>query len=558
MSWLIRQGDGNSALWGAPVSVTTFGAGGVITHGNLGTRNAVGRTLEVLSGVNAGVYVVTVRGGPTSSTVVPAPTPGGGAGATIATHSWSPTKQAAVAVTTFVSGTRIYAAGANFVNIFGAPCQKNDRVLIAGLGQNQGAWWIDNVVDANTIDVRPLNGQPALTTGPRTTETVQVVCGSHELIATDEANGHPVFAALFGTVDATQGSGVVGDFFDYGPGASNYLMSWIFLTGIGMFRLHQTGATSSTISLPHWVMMNKQTGPQACVISSTGPTAGVSILQLGNTGGLDRYDARDSSAVIGFQIGLLDRYWSTDTYYKLRVKSYASLWRGITTGYQEHPPNSELVGSIFSGSQGLYSGLVESHVEWTTQFGIVWYGSPDTKNFLFSDSAALGTIQATVTIEGLLLSDAVTVPMIIASTGVVTLLNSREDYTTAMLFASGQGQVRYTWNPRFVERDATGQIGAPITGIVVRAWEVQESTGTETELTADGSPWTTDANGRINGGAGVDFLRDHTANGTYHQRIVVEGGNYRAQNFPITMRAKLDYDHPVDVQQTDFEGETNR
>jgi hypothetical protein len=79
-----------------------------------------------------------------------------------------------------------------------------------------------------------------------------------------------------------------------------------------------------------------------------------------------------------------------------------------------------------------------------------------------------------------------------------------------------------------------------------------------------GSPFTTDANGQLNSGAGVQMTRWHSlfAFGVqldlpYHQRVVVEGANYRSQNFPITMRAALDYDHPVDVQQTDFEGEMN-
>jgi len=180
----------------------------------------------------------------------------------------------------------------------------------------------------------------------------------------------------------------------------------------------------------------------------------------------------------------------------------------------------------------------------------------------FSGSGAIATI------EGLLKSDTVTLPLWQVFGIGMHVLNPRVDYSDAELYfifnvPGSEGSRLYTWDPRFVARDAVAGAPSPIQGLSVRVLEVDDVSHAETEIT--GSPFTTDVNGRI---SGVEVDRDGinlrrslvtgTSTQTFSHRVVIEGGNYRAVNELITLSSRFEADFPVDVQQTDFEGELNR
>ena len=568
MPYNIVQSDGFTAVYTPQAAITGYGGANRINHATLGTRNKVGRCLRVRgTATNDGNYSIIGQISPTQTDVAPAVTADPVAG-TVQVCFDATTKQVATPVTAFpATPGQVTAAGANFANLFGTGLvQKNDRCYVIGSTSNDGAWWVDSVVDANNLIVRPLNGQPALVSEavPGGT-TIQVVQGCHELEILDEAAADLLQAWINNAVDPNFGSGVGGpggDFIEY-LWTGNFFGSpharYAFLEGIGVVRIQQSGATATTLDLSDHSVISKQMAGDFCVFQSLGATALVSTIRLGRSQGTDRYGVSHSTALYGFVFGEdFDSQWAS-TKTRLKIESYGSLWRGRTSGRDTHPPGTIMRGSIFAGSQQVKSTAeIESHVEWTTNFGLIWGGAPDAANILFGDSNNLGgSFDPGVVIEGLLKSDAVASPMLTIFTGDVTLLNSREDYGLTGLIQGAAAKVRYTWNPRFVERDAAGVTGSPIGGLIVRVFDVRESTGGESQ--PYGASFTTISGGgsagRINGGAGLDLLREDLTAGFYSQRITVEGAGYRAINMVITMRSKLDVDVPVDFLRPDLEEE---
>lgn len=189
----------------------------------------------------------------------------------------------------------------------------------------------------------------------------------------------------------------------------------------------------------------------------------------------------------------------------------------------------------------------------------------------------------TVIIEGLGITDATFNPLWYVwsfSNPLPTLaivLNPQEDYTTQELFTTAtatreRGEIKFTWNPVFRERDANQVTGAPIEGLTIRIWDRCVSYFPWYWLyyvDPISFPWATDqlfgefvtdVNGQINGGVGVDLIRGIRDKGirdvdtVWVQRIEIEGIGYRYVNTVQTMTQKLDpVDFPVDVLATDFE-----
>jgi hypothetical protein len=130
-------------------------------------------------------------------------------------------------------------------------------------------------------------------------------------------------------------------------------------------------------------------------------------------------------------------------------------------------------------------------------------------------------------------------------------------------YATSLARIEYSWLPRFVRLDPMGAYPIPVSGLRIRAYEFYELVpGSGTEVS--GSPWTTDAQGRINGGNPV-YLKARTD--LYYGaripglevgvRFTVEGSGYRFLNQLLKMRAPLDYDVRVQLLETDFEGEVS-
>jgi hypothetical protein len=307
-------------------------------------------------------------------------------------------------------------------------------------------------------------------------------------------------------------------------------------------------------------------------------STGLNSFTIGSDGGgSERAAAEEGCMLVGPMVGLGSVVVGSGVSATNQVsKSYGSAWwpTKLLSGPNDSIWVSSLVRNSLTqpGALGGTGGFIESVIQYGGD-GVASLGAGlDARNILVAQSDSSATLAniTSATIEGVLLSDLSFLPAYQLSNTILTILNPRDDYTGAELFdlltfKTGTGYVYYTWNPTFVERDELGLEGDPIQGLTVRWFDKNALTG-EAENAA--SPLVTDANGQLNAGAGIDFIRWQSLYAgspfftqfdvPYTQRIIVEGSNYRAQNYYTVMSQKLVYRHPVDVQQTDFEGEINR
>jgi hypothetical protein len=471
---------------------------------------------------------------------------------------------------TFTAPDTISGTGIDFA---AAGVQRNDRVLIPGSTSNDGAWFVKaNPTVVGTITVRPLNGGANIVSEAGA-GTIEVRVGTHEVLVTDEAS--PTFANLFstGTVHASRGSGAIADYRISEVMVTNAGATDVYaLLGIGMIRFHQTAAGSSDWISSNELVFDAQIESAGIPVSCSDAAASLSTFQLGTQAGSDLASASEGSAHFAISVQANKSAPYSSTFANLTGKVFGSFMRWDPTFQFAWPPGGATGGSIFYGVPEVPAfGSSGSELDTCTQYGgeawHVYGASFESTALTVTSSSALAYMPnlGAVTVSGLKITDATSTPMFdVFGTTVCSILDPAGDYTGAEIFfcnatSPGIGLVEYTWNPTFVERDASGVSGSPIQGLKVRIWQINVLGTAE----ISGSPFTTDAQGQINAGAGQVVLRWVSVRAGIQfdipttERIQIEGANYRSQDYIITMRAALDYDHPVDVQQTDFEGEMN-
>ena len=584
MSYDLRQADGSGQIQQSR-SVTGYGApaSSIVNHQTT-VHNTIGRCVWLRStaggGANDGEYSIVQRISGTSSLVSPPladETVGAGGSAWFLFQGAQKVAPTSLAAATFTAPDAI--TGIGVVDFDAALVQRNDRVLLAGTASNDGGWFVNvHPTIPGALQVRPVNGAAAMVSEPGL-GTIEIRVGTHVVYAINEAT--PTFAGLFstGVVHATFGSGVIGDF---RVRESRQLLSGDLdvyaLLGIGWVQLVLSSGSAAWKILEELVYNANHLGDPISLASAASGPGILNTLELGSDGGgTEPTAASEGSAVIGFFTGAdVVQAGAAATNTRWISESYGSYWRSsVFAGLNNAIWRSSLIQGDLAqpGLVGGSGGVAESIIS-AAPGGAGFYtlgAGLDAANILITESSLPGYVgfpAAPVTFEGLLKSDLAVSPLYQLFGADFIILNPREDYTGTELFDLfsfpafvSNGYIRYTWNPTFRERDATGALGAEIVGLKVRVWD-QSILGVN-EIS--GSPFTTDANGQLNAGAGIDLLRSWSLyfspsqyDIAFTQRIVVEGENYRAQDYTISMAQKLVYDHPVDVQQTDFEGELSR
>lgn len=451
-------------------------------------------------------------------------------------------KVTATAVTSFVSTSRIQATGALFQT---RGVVKGDRLAIYAGALNRGSYYISAVIDENNVDVVSLSFAAApLSTGGLTGETLVVYDGFGVLTATNEA------AMSWSTIKTAYPFLV-----DSSPCGDKLTVHRVaILRGI---ILKQTGATHTDFTSSKEVILPYRS------------TINVIQWTILDTGGVAA-----SSAVVSGTPGSDGNSFSQGSY-----------WMGGSlsmTGGSKF--RAELVGSVVHGSRTAHStgtsaivrGCLYDETTLIMQDGearlAVQAGNAQallaTSNtvdwfdvFMSSASTAGFLTGGDLLIENMLVGDDAPNPLFQVFADSITIRNPKADYSLARLFSiifsARGGIVDYTWNPRFVSRDSTGLVGSPIQGITVTVSDINGTTLNETAHAS--SPLITDANGRINGGAGINLWARRTADGgpEYSQRIRAAVSGYRALDMIIKMTSPFSGDVPIDFLATDFEGEVS-
>jgi hypothetical protein len=538
---------------------------------------------------NDGNYSVMTVTSPTVFTVSPTPNPEPAAGQ-VSYYEVTSSKQANVPITA-TTATRITAPTALFqTNLV----QVNDRVVIDA-GTNSGAWFVSAVVSETQIDVRPLNGEPAMTPGGSVGNNISVRQGHHQVRVVDhgastnwadiEANAVFDTQQLPGTSDF--GSGVVADYVMTELVGPSFARRLVRTQGIGTVVLVNTLAGQATDFISeNEVVVNMSSGTAGGVFNprflreDPNSVAGRAVLRIGNPNGGDRHAAIEGSAWSGWTLAdstgiaqdFLDDIFANEIY-----GSYVDVpsLHTVTGG--------EFVASILRDAmqftlQGAETSpmINESVIHYPG--GVAIYNQfYKSANVLFTEAAS-GVIfwsdpsPLTITVEGILKSDlaASLFQLLQSGVGALTLiaLNSRIDYGISELVLSVAGgataQKQYTFNPRFVERHSVGIASDPttISGLKVNLYITVPILG---EIPNAGNPFTTAASGRIegyeaDGRDGVNLASEAwvpALGGIFDipARMTVEGAGYRFVNQSFIMRTRSDFDFPIDFSTPDLEEE---
>jgi hypothetical protein len=579
VSYTIEVGDGNFAVTNR--ANPTFTAPARINVGsNYGAAFQVGDVVKITgTPANDGIYTVAalITGTSVFDVAEAGIVAGSGAGNCAWYTNESTTLQAGTAITNFLAGSIIEAAGAAFVT---NNVRKGDTAFVLGAGTTiSGLYRIVEIISNTQIRVAGASrGRTAIAAGAGA-GTVEVKGGAWRVDILDETA--PSWSAI--RTSATGPDGSTGaDYITQLPLGNRCTL---FRThGLRQIRLQHTLNTASIWVSEREVVINDRTDAAVGVIQyESGSTPG-DLVRLGQAGG-DQYGGGNfGSAWIGWRVNpsatapgpndslSMSMYGS----YLLQINTgtggaaagttgtgnQGSLVASLIDGYSLTAPGatSNVPGAVFTGS-------IESVIHKSAGFAVALFGAPAAyDNFLATEAGTAGvTISVTGFIQGFLASADVPTPYLQLLDSFLTVLNPRADYSLAELFTvfSGEGYLDYTWAPRFVERGSG--IPIPIQGLTVRVFSVDESTLTETELSV--SPFTTDVNGQIPAfgpgataiGHGVDLTRGLSESGLdtlFSHRVIVEGPGYRRVDSYFTMRAaKINFDFPVDILRTDYEGE---
>jgi len=277
--------------------------------------------------------------------------------------------------------------------------------------------------------------------------------------------------------------------------------------------------------------------------------------------GSSRYDVSAGSNWVGIRSATFAGF--------LVMKLYGSMWDGIFSSgaFGVNAPlrlntGAEVIGSVVkSGVLILQHGtLMESVVLYGRQ-ALQALGVGDQANLLLSAQDVPSVVSSAATISGLLVGDDVATPAFLftAGTGILSILDPRAAYDIFDLlsfsFGTAEGELDFTYNPRFVSRDSAGSTPAPIEGLVLSLYAIDESDLSETPVFEDEE---TDASGRLFASAGTFLYRQYVNNGDnflYSHRLVIQGGGYRIVRGTFQITGPELGDIPVDRISPDYEGE---
>lgn len=575
MSYAIEVADGDQTITSRANPVFTATAR-IDAITNFGAGFTVGDIVKVTgAGVNNGIYTVAalITGTRIFDVAEGGITTAGAGGQCDWYSNNSTTLQASTAITNFLVGSIIQAAGALFVT---NGVRKNDTAIVLGAGTTlSGAYRVTEVISETQIRVAGASKGKTAFGASAGAGTVQVRAGSWLASVLDETS--PSWTALRSGATGPDGS-TGADFIDRRTLGNRLTM---FTThGLRRIRLdHTLNSASTWVSEREVVIADRVDAVDCDIVYGTGATPG-DLVRIGRAG-VDRYGADFGSAWIGWRptasstapgpadslscslyLSYMNSINATNSG-SLGTGNQGSFIASMIDGYLMYAPGgfAPVIGAVFTGT-------IESMISRSPSFAVTLLGSPASyDNVLVTEAGSAGfMVGVTGFLQGLLASDDVPTPYFQLLGSDVTVLNPRADYTLVELFTvfSGTGTLSYTWSPRFVQRGSGVPLAIP--GLSVRVFEVNESTLVETEIA--GSPFTTNASGFIPAqgpgatqiGHGIDLRRGLAlplaANTLLSHRMIVEGAGYRRIDSYFTMRApKINFDLPVDILRTDFEGE---
>jgi hypothetical protein len=219
-------------------------------------------------------------------------------------------------------------------------------------------------------------------------------------------------------------------------------------------------------------------------------------------------------------------------------------------------------GKIANGGPGLtveftnlhYSGggpaWVASPVSGSTLLQVASYGGGALTPLIASDGFTLPNLLNS--------ADASKITMIHTNTPMI-LLNPLEDYSLGAIFTTFVNdppiEKRYTFNPTFVVRGPFVTRVIIPDGAIVTIDDINQTTGAVTTLGTFST-----VSGQINGGAGVDVLRETLigiaqTSTEYRTRIRVEAPGIRFHDQILKLESEYVGDYGLTYYKPDFEGE---
>lgn len=448
----------------------------------------------------------------------------------------------------------LFAAAATFLTGGPQPTQRGDQVVVSA-GANAGTYQVFQPI-SDTMLVVDLPW-PAPGVAPAG-ETVTVTRQTWALTITDEATTSwaTILANAPNVVRALR------------VGGGHH--KTVYLSQLTTIRIVQTGATTTLWTSENEVVLPDNDQVEMADFNlGTGSAGGFTDLVIGRRGTDDRSPSRGSfwmgfapSGEAGHSIAMHGSW----------VVKQPAVQRNM--GISPEVNLSIVEGGWFFPQTAAGGGFWRGGIYINTSFGLASLATPELLEDLslaFGTAAVLtfiGSSGSLVPISDFFLGDDYGTAGV-AYTGVgsfVEFRDPKEDYPLSRLVSAaaiaGEYEKRYTWNPRFVERNEVGLAGSPLQGLTVEIFDINETTSVETPIS--GSPFMTDAGGRINT-SGVVLLRERqTALGVgtgdlYSQRVRVSGPRTRYTNEITTASSPVfDVDVPVDLSNTDFEGEVSR
>ena len=497
--------------------------------------------------------------------------------------------QAARTITNFYTGSIIDCNGTIPATFSTNGVRKGDTAVVLGAGfYLSGLYRVDEVLSETQIRVAGASKGKTKLAKRTGAGTCEVKGGSYLCTVTDEAT--PSWSNL--QANATGPDSSVGS--DYITIRSlGDRLTLVTTSGLrNVVLAHTTNTASNWVSEREVVIADRKDASQCTISYLSGDTPG-DLVRLGRAG-VDRYSADFGSFWFGWNTICVPTVPGPTN--SLSCSLYLSALSTIqSTGQLTVASGNQgsMVASLVDGASlvapggsspvfgATFTGVVESIINRPTAAGIRILGTSPAgyDNALFTTSStsppSIGYVTGGISgyIQGFLGSGDLPLPYFGVLDGSLTVLNPRFPYLASDLFdisvatfGAATGYVSYTWAPRFVERGSG--IPIPIQNLTVAIYSIDELTLVETEIA--GSPFITNALGRISPtdpgavlvGSGVDLIRSYSVddagqvNYNYSHRVIVEGAGYRHVDAYFSMHAaKIDFDFPVDVLRTDYEGE---
>lgn len=586
MSITYQQNEGSRTTQRAISGI----AAGVVTVATALTSPLVGDVCEILSSTtganNAPSYtLVAISGaGPFNYELRPAPLNQGASGNLVRLNRATARTLGATAVTSVTvlsSGLAVLrVVGANFVT---NGVQPSDRIPLSGssVAANNGAWIVVEVLDEEQLLVTAPDGGTGMTSEAVGTGSISARHGIYTFSVLDEA---ALSWQRFLDVGVPL-SGPSGGAPNFGPSPVSLLVRKSLVGGRNtvasdtrtLFRLYGVATVTidqSGLGTPSaWASLNELvvnmrnasagTGGQITTarITSTGSWGDGNVLEftLGSQPG-DRYSAADGSVWCG--VDFVGQGGFNTSPQRLRLSLFGSTLDNVTA-IVPLGPGGDVGASIVRPTFQANTGVVESVVAYGIG-GMVGQASGDQDNVLIaSATSGVSFAQAGTVVEGLLLSDQVVQPWLNNfSLGLVILLNPRQDLDLAAhtlnIGAGATVEKRYMFNPTFAQFVAPFAPPLPASGLQVVINEINETTAAVTAIFTG----TTNAQGKLNAGAGVELRRQlldsSNVSTLFSHHIEVQGPGYRLVSQLFQLRAPADNTLTIPRIIPDYEGELSR